>query len=33
MTSTEAHMPGEVARQYGEMLLTQNLTTMPGERT
>src|SRR5258707_2685201 len=30
---TEAHMPGEVARQYGEMLLTQNLTTMPGERT
>src|SRR5438034_3179379 len=33
MTSTEAHMPGEVARQYGEMLLTQNLTTMPDERT
>src|SRR6266851_1845857 len=32
-TSTEAHMPGEVARQYGEMLLTQNLTTMPEERT
>src|SRR5260370_21338008 len=30
---TEAHMPGEVARQYGEMLLTQNLTTMPEERT
>jgi len=26
---TEAHMPGEVARQYGEMLLTQNLTTLP----
>src|SRR5437867_10752278 len=32
-TSTEAHMPGEIARQYGEMLLTQNLTTMPDERT
>jgi Fe-S oxidoreductase len=26
-------MLGDVARQYGEMLLTQNLTTLPEERT